>query len=209
MIQVPQLPGFKDPVHDAQTTFRNLLEALANPGSQRQIASLAEAPGALSPACASACLTLLDLETQVWLQPTLEEEVKNWLRFHTGCRFTIEPQTADFAIINNCLSMPSLSVFNQGTDEEPEASTTLLVQVENFESGHSVKLTGPGIKSEQVLTVQGLSSCFWEDLTNNVHKYPLGVDIFLFTRDTVIGLPRTTRVNITHILHLEEGGFCL
>jgi alpha-D-ribose 1-methylphosphonate 5-triphosphate synthase subunit PhnH len=51
MIQVPQLPGFKNPVHDAQTTFRNLLEALANPGSQHQITALVEAPAGLNPAC--------------------------------------------------------------------------------------------------------------------------------------------------------------
>ncbi|NEQ20835.1 MAG: phosphonate C-P lyase system protein PhnH [Microcoleus sp. SIO2G3] len=90
--------------------------------------------------------------------------------------------------------MPSLSVFNQGTDEEPEASTTLLVQVENFETGHSVQLTGPGIQSERVLTVKGLSSTFWEELTKNAQTYPLGIDVFLFTTNTLVGLPRTTKV---------------
>lgn len=194
MIQVPQLPGFKDFVHDAQTTFRSLLEALANPGRQCQITSLVKVPVGLNPACAAACLTLLDLETQIWLQPPLEEDVENWLLFHTGCQFTDLPQTADFAIISNCQSMPSLSAFKQGTDEEPEASTTLLVQVENFESGHSVTLTGPGIKETRSLTVKGLSSTFWEDFTNNVRTYPLGVDIFLFTTNAVVGLPRTTRI---------------
>ena len=194
MIQVPQLPGFKDSVHDAQTTFRSLLEALANPGRQCQITSLVKAPVGLSSACAAACLTLLDLETQGWLQPTLEEDVKNWLLFHTGFRLTDKPQAADFAIINHCQSMPSLSAFKQGTDEEPETSTTLLVQVENFESGHSVTLTGPGIKEMRSLTVKGLSSIFWEDLTKNVRNYPLGIDIFLFTTNTVVGLPRTTKL---------------
>ena len=187
----PQLPGFKNPVHDAQTTFRALLEALANPGSQCQINSLMEVPVGLSLACAAACLTLLDLETQVWLQPTIEESVKTWLLFHTGCRFTLA-KTANFAIINNCSSMPSLSTFNQGTDEEPEAATTLFVQVENFE-GESVELNGPGINGTRSLTVNGLNSV-WEDLTNNDRNYPLGVDIFLFTTDTIVGLPRTTRV---------------
>ena len=195
MIQVPQLPGFKNPVHDAQTTFRNLLEALANPGSQHQIAALVEAPAGLNPASAPACLTLFDLETQVWLQPTIEAEVKNWLLFHTGCRFTDEPREADFAIINNCRLIPSLSAFNQGTDQEPEASTTLLIQVENFKAGEPVNLSGPGIEKTRSLTVHGLSFAFWEDLTNNIHNYPLGVDIFLFTTDTVVGLPRTTRAN--------------
>jgi alpha-D-ribose 1-methylphosphonate 5-triphosphate synthase subunit PhnH len=202
MIQVPQLPGFKNPVHDAQTTFRNLLEALANPGSQHQITALVEAPAGLNSACAAACLTLLDLETQVWLQPTIEEEVKTWLLFHSGCKLTTKPNTANFAIINHCQSMPTLSVFNQGTDEEPEASTTLLIQVENFESGKPVNLSGPGIEKTRSLTVHGLSFAFWEDLTNNIHNYPLGVDIFLFTTNTVVGLPRTTRANRSESLKI-------
>jgi alpha-D-ribose 1-methylphosphonate 5-triphosphate synthase subunit PhnH len=129
------------------------------------------------------------------LQPTIEAEVKNWLLFHTGCRFTNEPREADFAIINNCRLISSLSAFNQGTDQEPEASTTLLIQVENFKAGEPVNLSGPGIEKTRSLTVNGLSSAFWEGLTNNIHNYPLGVDIFLFTTDTVVGLPRTTRAN--------------
>ncbi len=193
MIQVPQLPGFKNPIHDAQTTFRAMLQALANPGSQHQIISLVEAPVGINPACAAACLTLLDLETQVWLQPTLEEDVKNWLLFHTGCRFTDEPEIADFAIVNDCLSMPSLTAFNQGTEEEPEGSTTLLVQVENFHSDEPIILRGPGIEKARSLSVKGLSSAFWKDLTNNARNYPLGIDIFFFTKDTVVGLPRTTK----------------
>lgn len=188
----PQLPGFKNPVHDAQMTFRAMLEALANPGSQCQINSLMEVPIGLNLACAAACLTLLDLETQVWLQPTIEEEVKTWLLFHTGCRFT-SAEIANFAIINNCSSIPSLSAFNQGTDEEPETATTLFVQVE-LETGKTVELNGPGINGTRSLTVNGLSSVFWEELTNNIHNYPRGIDIFLFTTDTIVGLPRTTRV---------------
>jgi alpha-D-ribose 1-methylphosphonate 5-triphosphate synthase subunit PhnH len=194
-IQVPQLPGFKNPVDDAQTTFRALLEALANPGSQRQITSRVEAPAGLNPACAAACLTLLDLETQVWLQDGFEEEVKTWLLFHTGCQFTDSAQTANFAMIRNCLFMPCLSAFNQGTDEEPEASTTLLVVVENFEAGESLRLTGPGINDMRSLAVSGLSSALWKDLTANVCNYPKGIDIFLFAKDTVVGLPRTTQVS--------------
>lgn len=171
-----------------------MLRALANPGSHCQITALVEAPQ-LSPACAAACLTLLDLETQLWLQPTFAEDVKTWLLFHTGCLLT-SAQTANFAIINDCASMPALSAFNQGSDQEPEAATTLLVQVENLETGESIRITGPGIDGINSLSVGGLSAAFWQDLVNNVRSYPKGIDIFLFTRDTVVGLPRTTKIVI-------------
>lgn len=97
--------------------------------------------------------------------------------------------------------MPALSAFNQGTDEEPEASTTLLVQVEDLEAGEPIILSGPGIEKVRSLTVNGLSSAFWGGLTDSIRNYPKGSDIFLFTKDTVVGLPRSVRVNSDEYLN--------
>ena len=94
-----QLPGFKDPVHEAQQTFRALLDALARPGMAQTTAAVTP-PAGLTSGCAAACLTLLDLETVVWLQPEISAPAKSWLLFHTGCRFTEQPQSADFALIS-------------------------------------------------------------------------------------------------------------
>lgn len=188
---VTSLPGFQDAVHEAQTTFRTLLEALAHPGCSWTIPSSITAPGRMSPVCAAACLTLLDLETQVWLQPGLE--IESWLRFHTGCRLTKDPQQANFAVIWDVARSPNLQAFNQGTAEYPESSTTLLIQVERLVDGEAVVLQGPGILDKRTIAPQ-LPTQFWQQWSTNHQAYPLGVDVFLFDQTHVMGLPRTSAI---------------
>ncbi|MBD2108084.1 phosphonate C-P lyase system protein PhnH [Nodosilinea sp. FACHB-13] len=186
-----QLPGFKDPVHDAQQTFRALLDALARPGIQQTTASLTP-PEGLNPGCAAACLTLLDLETTVWLQPGISESVRSWLLFHTGCRFTAQPQTADFAVIDRIETMPRLEEFNWGTAAYPEASTSLLIQLPALQGAESATLHGPGILD--TVTIQmPLVADFWQQWQAMTTNYPLGLDIWCFADRQVLGLPRTAR----------------
>ena len=146
-----QLPGFQDPVHEAQQTFRALLDALARPGMAQTTAAVTP-PAGLTSGCAAACLTLLDLETVVWLQPEISAPAKSWLLFHTGCRFTEQPQSADFALISTIATMPPLDQFNWGTAAYPEASTSLLVQLPSLQGPQAVTLSGPGILAS--ITIQ-------------------------------------------------------
>ncbi|UKO99114.1 phosphonate C-P lyase system protein PhnH [Nostoc sp. UHCC 0870] len=194
---VTHLPGLQDPIHDAQQTFRALLDANARPGTAYQINAEMSVPLGLTPACGAACLTLLDLDVVVWLQPSFDTEVRAWLLFHSGCRFTQYPEEADFALIQDLTALPELSIFNWGTAEKPEASTTLLVQVESFEMGQSVLLTGAGILEQQAIAPT-LSLDFWDFWMQNHQLYPQGLDIFLFTENSVMGLPRTAKPEIYH-----------
>lgn len=184
--------GFQNPVHQAQATFRALLEALAHPGCGYSLPSSLAPPGRLSPASAAACLTLLDLETQVWLQP--DSEIESWLRFHTGCRLTRHPQQADFAVIWHGARSPDLQAFNPGTAESPEGSTTLLIQVESLMDGEGVVLQAPGILGKRAIAPR-LPAHFWQQWSHNHQAYPQGVDVFLFDQTQVMGLPRTVAIN--------------
>jgi len=185
------LPGFQTAVHEAQRTFRSLLEALAHPAQPYQPNIDITPPPGLTPTCAAACLTLMDLETVVWLQPSLSPDVKSWLRFHTGCRFTEDASLATFAIIETFSSNLALDAFNWGNAEEPEESTTLLIQVKDLTSGEPKTLSGPGILGN-ISFVPTLPDTFWEQWEKNNAAYPLGLDCFLFTHHSVVGLPRTT-----------------
>lgn len=187
-----QLPSFKDSVHDAQQTFRALLDALARPGMVQTTASLTP-PEGFVPSCAAAALTLLDLETTVWLQPGLPEAARSWLLFHTGCRFTSHSQTADFAVIWDIDTLPNLEDFNWGTAEYPEASTSLLIQLPDLQTGRSITLQGPGIL-DAITIHTPLSASFWQQWQEMTADYPLGIDSWCFAGNQVLGLPRTARL---------------
>ena len=190
---ITTLPAFKDPVHDAQRTFRALLDAMARPGIPQTTATLTP-PDELSSSCAAACLTLLDLETVVWLQPGLSEAVHAWLTFHTNCRFTSAPQTADFALIWDIATAPSLVAFHQGTPEYPEASTSLFIQLPALAGGTAMRLEGPGILNSIVLNLP-FAQNFWTQWQAMTANYPLGVDGWCFAHNQVLGLPRTARLS--------------
>ena len=192
---ITKIPGFPNIVDDSQTTFRGLLNALSYPGKEQQINVKLTPPSGLNIPFAAACLTMLDLETKVWLSSDFNQDVKAWLLFHTGCSFTDNSQVADFAIIKNINSIPNLSNFHHGTAEYPEKSTTLFVQGLDLESGEKVILTGPGILGETTVSIPGLPEFFWSEWETNLNNYPLGIDIFFFAKNTVIGLPRTTKIS--------------
>ncbi|MBD2519404.1 phosphonate C-P lyase system protein PhnH [Nostoc sp. FACHB-973] len=210
MTKVTHLPGFEDSVHDAQRTFRSLLDANARPGTPYPITASMTVPSGLTLACAAACLTLLDLDVQVWLQPSFASSAtphsplptphsffRDWLLFHTGCRFTQQPGEADFALIRDLAALPELSDFSWGTAEQPEASTTLLVQVESWEKGQPVVLTGPGILHHKEIAPQ-VPRHFWDFWMKNHQAYPQGLDVFLFTENAVMGLPRTAKPEVCY-----------
>ena len=191
---ITQLPGFENLTRDSQQTFRALLNALSSPGKISEINVDLQVPEGLTPACGAACLTLIDLETAVWLQPVFSFDVQDWLRFHTGCAFVASPKRAAFAVVYDADSL-DLEQFYGGSAQTPESSTTLLVQVNSLRGSRSVKLTGPGILHENDIS-PALPESFWTAWQNNYAAYPQGVDVFLFEDSSVMGLPRTVSARI-------------
>jgi alpha-D-ribose 1-methylphosphonate 5-triphosphate synthase subunit PhnH len=187
--------GFADPVLDAQRTFRALLDAMAHPGRVVTLAPL-EAPAPLGAASAAVCLTLLDLDTPVWLDPAAATaEVVAYLRFHCGAPVAGAPAAARFAVIADAPAMPSLNAFDPGTDERPDLSATLVIQVAGLVGGHGPRLTGPGIEREARLEVVG-APALWSGLDANLSRFPRGVDVVLCAERRLVALPRTTRVEV-------------
>ena len=76
----------------------------------------------------------------------------------------------------------------------PDDSATLIIGAE-IGSGYPLLLKGPGIQSEMTLLINGISAAFWE-LRKEKNQYPFGWDIFLVGNDQVVGLPRTTDVEV-------------
>lgn len=187
------LKGFPDPVHDAQSVFRATLTALSNPGRQVPLDSSIDSPPRFYANTAAIALTLFDCDTPVWLQNNDEDTVE-YLGFHCGCPITGMTGEAAFAVITDAKETPSLAVFNPGSDEYPDRSTTVLIQVGDFAGRVSRQITGPGIEHARFIAIPDLSPTFWRSVESNHALYPRGVDILFISERYVVGLPRSTRV---------------
>lgn len=188
-------PGFSEPVFQSQAAFRALLAALSEPGTLQQVASEITPPEGLATATATALLTLADYETPVWLPEALRNGPAGaWLRFHCAAALVDDPAAAAFAVLDGAAGEPKLSAFNLGTDQFPDRSTTVIVQVSALEGGATLTLAGPGIPGTRTIAPQGLRPGFADELHENGALYPLGVDVVLAHGDGMLGLPRSTQV---------------
>lgn len=187
--------GFDDPVQQSQQVFRRALTALSEPGTLQTV-PVSDAPEGINIASYQLCLALLDAETPLWIAPPLRTDaLVSALRFHCGCRIVDTPGLAEFA-----LTLPDfdgdLTRFAQGSHEYPDRSTTLIVQVESLESAGDWTLSGPGIEGVRKVRIAGLDPRWPGMLADNRRRFPCGVDL-LFTAGTgLMGLPRTTRVEV-------------
>ena len=178
----------------SQAAFRAIMEAFARPGDIRRI-SAADAPAPLAPATAALVQSLADYDTPVWLDPALAvSAIADWIRFRTGAPIAGEPSHAAFALVGDAAALPDFALFAQGSDEYPDRSTMLIVQVARF-SGPAFTLEGPGIKAKRQIAAEPLPADFAERCALNRELFPRGVDVVLVAGDQAVALPRSIRVS--------------
>jgi alpha-D-ribose 1-methylphosphonate 5-triphosphate synthase subunit PhnH len=196
MTTVAELPaGFVDKVLSAQTTFRSVMGAMARPGSVQRIVAVTGAPGAMMRGTAAIALTLFDHDTPVWLDPLMSEksDVAKWLKFHTGAPVTANSSICSFAIVGDPRGLPALDRFAFGSNEYPDRSTTLILQVESLTQGPPLELRGPGIDGTAVLQAAIQPADLFGRLAINRALFPRGIDVVLVADDAIVAIPRTTR----------------
>lgn len=187
--------GLSDPVFQSQQIFRQVLRALSEPGTRLTLAPLA-APRGVDSAAYQVCLALLDSDTPLWVSDGLDTPaLLSSLRFHCGCPMTNEPGNATFAI-TTADEFTDLGRFYQGSDEYPDHSTTLIVQVDHLHSAGPWQLSGPGIDGHRSVGIDGLGPHWLPWLQANHAAFPLGVDLLLTDGNSLMGLPRTTRLEV-------------
>lgn len=189
--------GFREPVFEAQSVFRTLMDCMARPGTVGSAAIAVAPPEPLCAAAGAVALTLCDSDTPVWLTPALAASaLPGWLAFHAGASVTDDRQAARFAFIEKGAMLPDPGLFAQGTQEYPDRSTTLVVEIETFTGGRPLTLTGPGIRTEEEFAPVGLPDMFVHFRAENRQSFPRGVDLILVAGDAVLCLPRTTVVRV-------------
>lgn len=180
--------GFANPVADAQSCFRAVLNAMARPGRVHLVAGVT-APFPLCGAAAAVLLTLADHETPLWLDADAEA-AGGWIAFHTGASIV----TADRSAFGMALTLPDLTGFPNGTDEMPETAATIILQVASLEAGSRFVLAGPGLRVPAILTVTGLPADFAAIWQRNHGLFPRGIDLILCSGGHLTALPRSVSI---------------
>lgn len=178
--------GFANAPVDSARAFRALLEALARPGTVRQVGG-ATPPAPLSVAAGVVLLVLCDGTTPLHLAGGANTPaLRDWVAFHIGAPL-VEAEDAAFAL-GRWDDLQPVGRFRIGQPDYPDRSATLIVEVDRL-LPEGARLTGPGIAGTAALNLPGT-----ETFRANRALFPLGFDTILTAGDRIAGLPRSTRV---------------
>jgi len=194
MTTIAELPaGFADRVLSAQSTFRSVMSAMARPGSVQPIAVSVGAPDGGTAAIA---LTLFDHDTPIWLDGAMSatSDIARWLKFHTSAPVVSDASIAGFALIGDAKNLPALDRFAFGSNEYPDRSTTLILQVDSLSQGPAYQLRGPGIDGVSTLPATIEPRDLFARLAINATLFPRGIDVVLVDDASIVAIPRTTRL---------------
>ncbi|BBG30392.1 phosphonate C-P lyase system protein PhnH [Zymobacter palmae] len=185
--------GFSDSVIGTQHCFRRVAVAMSEPGTRVQVPDVA-GTNTVSAAASAVLLTLTSHDTPLFIDPSFDDDALiQLLKLHTNPPLVTNPQEAQFALLNGREGVCDPSAFFCGTDEAPERSATLIVDVEQLTSFHELMLTGPGISTYRVISPV-LPLALEGYLCSRPHAFPLGIDVIVTSGDELIAIPRTTQV---------------
>ena len=185
--------GFTNPVLGAQATFRALMDAMARPGTIHSTGGDAAPPHSLGAAQGAIALTLADHDTPVWLSPQLANPAtRGWIGFHTGAEAVASPAHARFAFLAAGEPIPDFLGFDAGSQDYPDRSATLVIELPALSGGPQLLATGPGIKISTQIALQGLPGDFLHRWRVNRGFFPRGIDLIFTAGSDLMALPRST-----------------
>jgi alpha-D-ribose 1-methylphosphonate 5-triphosphate synthase subunit PhnH len=170
---------------------------MARPGRVQHVVATVGTPPQLMRGTAAIALTLFDHDTPIWLDPGLAQtsDVSKWLKFHSGAPVVTDPSICHFALVADASLLPDLSCFALGSNEYPDRSTTLIVQVESLTQGRGYELQGPGIDGAKTLSATIAPKDLFKRLSINEALFPRGIDVVLVAGEEIVAIPRTTRLS--------------
>ena len=178
--------GFSEAPIQSARAFREILEAIARPGSLRSVTG-AVPPDPLSGAAGVVLLTLCDSTTPLYLAGDCDNpKVRSWVAFHIGAPI-VGAEQADFAL-GGWTALQPVDRFRIGEPDYPDRSATLIVEMD-WLTNHGPVLTGPGIETASWLNLPETGA-----FRANRALFPLGFDTIFTSGARIAALPRSTRV---------------
>lgn len=175
------------PVPDAteirsNATFEALMWALSRPGSAQTL-----------PAPGFTCIAeaLIDRECQVYC----DDVALGRFAAAAGAALVGAAQ-ADHAFLSlgGTAGLQVLDQIPVGSALYPDDGATVVTGA-RFGEGQKLRLTGPGIETVTDIALGGLAPGLWA-LRATRCSYPAGFDLFLICGAQVIGLPRSTTIEV-------------
>jgi alpha-D-ribose 1-methylphosphonate 5-triphosphate synthase subunit PhnH len=191
----------EDPVRASQHTFRQALDALANPGTIRQgnmhpAVALDRFSG--NPYLASILLALLDHEVSLHVEPGAAGDALASLLIRRTRVSIADVETATF-VVADAATIPDHipEAMNRGSLSYPDDGAMLVLEVASLDQENPgvsfLRLTGPGIETSRTLRLHGVDPAIIESRNRAVAHYPMGIDLLLIDdAGRIAGVPRTT-----------------
>lgn len=173
----PQPSAFEDRTN---ATYEALMWAFSRPGLVRDMPE----PGQ--------CLileALIDRECQVYCDSAeMQAQAKQ-----SGAEL-VGPEAADHLFLATPPAAQLVRGVRLGSDLYPEEGATLVLTA-TLGTGVTLRLTGPGVDGQIDVQVDGLPADFWA-VRAQVQRYPMGFDLVLVDGARILGVPRSTHVEV-------------
>lgn len=195
-----------DEVHDGQATFRALLDAMSRPGRifQAPAREYSGAPTGITAHTLSVLKTFCDHRVSFSVADMSgREEWERYLAVNLAAP-SRPVDEGDYVIFDGAAYDEAFARLRRGSLEFPEASATAILAVERLDASSDLgqsacvlSVSGPGVDGSVSVRAHGLDRRYPQDRARSVMDFPLGIDlIFVDTAARVVGIPRTSRVEI-------------
>lgn len=170
-----------------QTIFRYLQTAFSRPGTLMELVPQSKEPAMLYHVLA--CL----VDHQVSIHDAFGQLAPAFLQL-LACR-EAPIDAADFVVARGA-TCPASARYKSGSLSHPEMTSTLVLDVENFNQadGLPIRLSGPGILGSTQINVSGLSRDWLVLRNRQCATFPLGNDYIFCSERAIVALPRSTKV---------------
>ena len=101
---------------------------------------------------------------------------------------------ADHVFLGQSANPARLKGVRLGSDLYPDDGATVIVRGQ-IGSGRGLTLKGPGVDGALDIQLDGISAEFWQTRKTLI-RYPMGFDLFVLDGSKVMGLPRSTNVEV-------------
>lgn len=168
-----------------RTNFRSCLEALSRPGYSYPIELYNSSP--------------LTTMASMFLYPEVSNHYSGQENFSTILALTgspsEEPEQADYLFMDEPSTKLLLQAKN-GTGENPDSGSTIIVFCNSSSERSTVRLKGPGIVGSLRESLP-LSQTFLTIFQEKNHYFPMGIELFLINENSMVqALSRTTKIDI-------------